>query len=219
MTLWYNIFKIHIFEKFLNMGILSKIKSLFFGQNNSKDFVPDRNPKPTIKQDEFFTEIQSTKSQFENSNTNESIPSKTDELVGKAKDFVLNTGNEVANQGSALWDAVQEKIEILDEKTQPYRDMAKEKVNEAAEKVKDFVEEKLEKAKELEAEEAKLDANKDGLADKPIDFGKSTIEKHDGFFNKAEEWLKKQEAKEKGESPTLPTTNSNSERLELPKED
>ncbi|MGB3196384.1 MAG: hypothetical protein WBB17_01555, partial [Saprospiraceae bacterium] len=64
------------------MGILSKIKSLFFGQNNSKDFVPDRNPKPIIKQDEFFTEIQSTKSQFENSNTNESIPSKTDEFVG-----------------------------------------------------------------------------------------------------------------------------------------
>ena len=47
----------------------------------------------------------------------------------------------------------------------------------------------------------------------------ATAEKHDGFFNKAEEWLKKQEAKEKGESPTLPTTNSNSERLELPKED
>lgn len=204
---------------------LSKLKKLFSKDRNQTDLVPDRSISnhPAIDKLETKIPYQVTPEIYEKStndsrvDANSDLGSKTEVIVEKTKDFISNTGKEVAEQGSALWEIVKDQINDLDEKTQPYREKIKEKTNEAVEKVKDFVDEKVEAAKKLEAEEAKLDADKDGLADKPIDFGKSATEKYGDFFNKAEDWLKKQEAKDNAKSDQ-PATNSNQERLELPKE-
>lgn len=205
--------------------LLSKLKKLFSKDRNQTDLVPDRSISnhPAIDKLETKIPYQVTPEIYEKStndsrvDANSDLSSKAEVIVEKTKDFISNTGKEVAEQGSALWEIVKDQINDLDEKTQPYREKIKEKTNEAVEKVKDFVDEKVEAAKKLEAEEAKLDADKDGLADKPIDFGKSATEKHGDFFNKAEDWLKKQEAKDNAKSDQ-PATNSNQERLELPKE-
>jgi ElaB/YqjD/DUF883 family membrane-anchored ribosome-binding protein len=205
--------------------LLSKLKKLFSNNRSHTDLVPDRSVSNHPPIDKLETKIpyQSTPDLYEKStndtgvDTNSDLGSKTEVIVEKTKDFISNTGKEVVEQGSALWEIVKDQINDLDEKTQPYREKIKEKTNEAVEKVKDFVDEKVEAAKKLEAEEAKLDADKDGLADKPVDFGKSATEKHGDFFNKAEDWLKKQEAKENAKSDNT-ATNSTQERLELPKE-
>lgn len=205
------------------MGIIDKIKALFF-DSKAEDIVPDRHI--STKQDKPNPEIKSTPSNTNISwNNNADLsphvtPQTEPTLQDKAKDFIVETGNEVVSQGSAVWDAVKDKMEIIEEKAKPYIDKAKEKANESAEKVKEFIDEKLEDAKKMEAEEAKMDADKDGFADKPIEFGKSVSDSHDSFFNKAEEWLKKQEAKDAANTPNEDNNKNNKiERLELPKED
>ena len=86
-------------------------------------------------------------------------------------------------------------------------------------KIEDIIDTTVEKAKAEKAEEDKMDENRDGIADNPVNFGDPIEKKHSDFFDKAEKWVKENESKES----TLSSDNTlNSGKvlkpLELPKE-
>jgi hypothetical protein len=138
----------------------------------------------------------------------------------KAKDFIKGTFEEVKQQGSEIWESVKDGVEQIDQATQPLRDKIGEKAKEVSEKIESAVESALEKAKILEAQESIADKDKDGLSDHPIDFGKSVTEKHGDFFEKAKDWLDKNE--EAIPEQTVPSIENDTQKpitpLELPKE-
>ncbi|MBK9728476.1 MAG: hypothetical protein IPO86_10190 [Saprospiraceae bacterium] len=140
-------------------------------------------------------------------------------FTDKAKEFVSGTLDEVKEQGSALWSEVKDKAADLDEATKEYREKIAQKAKDTLESFDQFVDETVEKAKGLTDEDHKMDADKDGFADKPIDFGSETNLKNESFFNKAEKWLEKNNK----ESKTQDIEESNEGQkvihpLELPQE-
>ena len=151
---------------------------------------------------------------------NDKEPSfRPNETMEKVKDFVQGTSEEIVEQGTAIWDAVKEKVHILDENTQEFRDQIKEKASETLERIENYVNTTVEKAKILEQEEKKIDQNQDCIADQAVDFGKPLSEQHGELFDKAEAWLKKQESLTK---PTENLPNQSSKTitpLELPTEE
>ncbi|NOT36417.1 MAG: hypothetical protein HOP11_03455 [Saprospiraceae bacterium] len=170
------------------MSILTWIKSLFFGK-------PEQQIKPVEKPLDFSMPdfSKSTSSNSSGSVADKTTTEKIDDLAEKAVDFAKGTAEEVKTQGKAMWEAVKDKIEDLDEGTKEFRENIKNKANEALEKIDKTVDEVLEKGKQIDEKEAELDSDKDGIADKRIDFGKTIEEKHGGFFEKAEKWLDKNE--------------------------
>ncbi len=143
---------------------------------------------------------------------------KIDELADKAVEFAKGTAEEVKSQGQAIWETVKDKIEDLDENTKEFRENIKNKANEALEKIDNTIDSVIEKGKVVDEKEAQLDANKDGIADKNIDFGNTVQEKHGDFFDKAEKWLEKNEKITPHEDLSEPDTTNQKPTLELPKE-
>jgi len=143
-------------------------------------------------------------------------------LGTKAKEFIKETGKEVADQGSYLWNELKEKVHELDDNTKEVREKLKQKANQTLEQVESFIDMSIEKSKAMDAEEAKIDQNQDGLADKPADFGEALETKHKGFFDKAEKWVESQE-KESNSGGASPISESNPSSqlptLELPKDE
>lgn len=189
------------------MGLFDKIKDLLSSdkkeQNTADHTLPsDPNAGSMIN---------------ENRNVDENS------LVDKASDFIASTVDEVKEQGSQLWDQVKEKAVDLNESTREYREKLAEKAKDTLEKIDDFVDQTVEKANKLAEEEKRLDADKDGLADQPINFGKSVNESREDFFTKAEDWLKKNETNEIHSSQSNPSSDVSSNHkiikpLELPKD-
>ncbi|MEO6189504.1 MAG: hypothetical protein ABIO44_03140, partial [Saprospiraceae bacterium] len=176
------------------MSIISWLKNLFVDDHSEMVSEQNADSKPL----DFSIPTKPTnsvphepyKASTNTVETDSQTESKLEELAGKAKDFMVETGKEVADQGSELWNSVKDKMKDLDEGTKEFREGIKNKANEALEKIDDLVEKTIEKGKALESKEKELDADNDGFADKKIDFGKSVEEKHEDFFDKADQWIK-----------------------------
>ncbi len=146
---------------------------------------------------------------------------KIENFGRKAKDFVQETGKEISEQGTAVWNEVKEKLHDLDMETKEFRDKIKEKASEALEKMDDFVDQTIEKAKSIQEKEDQLDQNKDGIADKPVEFGPAMSEKQGGFFDKAEQWVKTHDPETSKKGSDENNTNKNEPNrptLDLPNE-
>ena len=195
------------------MSFFQKLKQLFTKSNSDSSYVPSLGNKTTNSQEYSAPTV--TPPINTQSQNQESGESKFEEYVDKTKTFVSSTADEVKEQGAFLVDQIKEGIKQLDENTKEVREKVQEKIKETVDKVDNKINEFIEDEKRKEVEESKLDADKDGIADKPVEFGKSVSEKHDQFFNKAEQWLKNAEEKEKSNATKSSTTDN---RLELPKE-
>lgn len=196
------------------MSFFTWLKSIFIG---SKE-IQERPSEPKL---DFRMPNLNTHTNSQNSMPDvreKSTTEKIDELADKAADFARGTAEEVKSQGKAVWEAVKDKVEDLDEGTKEFRENIKNKANEALEKIDKTIDEALEKGKVIDEKEAQLDANKDGIADKPIDFGKTVGEKHEDFFDKAKKWLDKDEKITPHEEVSDENTEKAKPTLELPKE-
>ena len=208
------------------MGIWNSIKNLFSSKNT--DYVPDLGSNPVkrtqVKEEQSPTPVRTFDSKADSFYTkefsleSEKVPESGfngKEAVERVKDFVTETGKEVKEQGEYLFGLAKDKLDQLDESTQDFRNQVKSKANEVVEKVDDFIDKTIEKGKEMDAKEAEKDIDKDGFADKPINFGDKLSEKHSDFFDKAEKFIKDHEAThEKIDN----TKTQAQDRLELPKE-
>ncbi|MBK8955561.1 MAG: YtxH domain-containing protein [Saprospiraceae bacterium] len=183
------------------MGILQRIKSWFVSEPREDSGFSQRT-------DDF--EIYSPTPRQPSSEV------RAEAFADKAKEFISGTVDEVKQQGSALWDEVKEQAGNLEESTREFRENLKQKAQDAVEKVEDFVDKTLEKAKALEEQERNENPDKDGdgIADKPIDFGKDLKSGHPGFFEKAEAWLKENEGQKFNPEPD--NSSKKLEPLELP---
>ena len=140
------------------------------------------------------------------------------EFGEKARQFLEETGKEVVSQGKEVAEELKDKWRALDENTREFREEVKEKAHEALDKVNKLIDKTIHSGEEKDAEEQKIDQDKDGFADAPPDFGKSVTESHSGFFEKAEKFL--DESKKSPNSPTEPSTGTSSQpTLELPQDD
>jgi DNA repair exonuclease SbcCD ATPase subunit len=142
------------------------------------------------------------------------------ELQDKLKEFVENTTEEIKEQSSFLWNELKEKAEQLNESTKEYREKLATAAKDAVEKLDEFIDNTIEKAHQLEQKEKEIDTDQDGIADKQIDFNKSSESNQDEFFNKANKWLEDhQNKKHPSEIPTqINSGNKVIQPLELPKE-
>lgn len=141
------------------------------------------------------------------------------EFGEKARHFLEETGKEVVSQGKEVAEELKEKWKELDENTREFREDVKEKAQEALEKVNEFIDKTIKSGEDKEAEEQKIDQNKDGFADSAPDFGKNLADKHSGFFEKAESFLEGSE-KSTEDSPTqAPSDKPSKPTLELPQEE
>lgn len=197
-------------------NFLDKLKSLFKSKDSFE--MQEYEPKSLIFNNEPSNSLNDNATN--QTSINDKEPSfRPNETIEKVKDFVQGTSEEIVEQGTAIWDAVKEKVHILDENTQEFRDQIKEKASETLERIENYVNTTVEKAKILEQEEKKIDQNQDGIADQAVDFGKPLSEQHGELFDKAEAWLKKQESLTK---PTENLPNQSSKTitpLELPTEE
>lgn len=197
------------------MALFDRVKSWF--SNPSKSNAPlDQLDNQDIK----ISGIENQ--QVNNYNIEEQSESNTtDQFIDKAKDFVSDSMDEAKEQGKQLWAEIKEKVEVLDESTREFREKIADKAKEGLEKIDHFIDETVEKAKALDADEKKLDQNQDGIADKPVDFGKDLESTHPDFFNKAEKWLESQRDQTKVEQskPIVnPPANKSITPVELPDE-
>jgi ElaB/YqjD/DUF883 family membrane-anchored ribosome-binding protein len=195
------------------MSIVSWFKSLFFRKNEQEAQTENANKL------DFSLPTKVQESPGVNPNASETkVGSESKDFVDKAKEFAAETGKEIAEQSSALWGAVKEKMEDLDDGTKEFRENIKNKANQTLEKIDEFVDDVVEKSKKMDEEEKVLDKDSDGLADSKIDFGKPIDQKHEGFFDKAEKWLESND--QNPEAAVTPKDGSSKDRptLELPKE-
>lgn len=168
------------------MALFDTIKSWFSKPSNSNSQIDGID-----YQDTRFSEIENQQ-QVIQANDSSQEGSGSSEFIEKAKDFVADSVDEAKEQGKQLWSEIKEKIEILDDSTRELRENIAEKAKEGLEKMDRFIDETVDKAKKLEAEETLKDQDKDGIADKPIDFGENLESSHPDFFSKAEKWLETQ---------------------------
>lgn len=192
------------------MGLLSKLKSFFTSGKSEPPNQMHYSAKPEMP-DEW--KLNETKP--------EAIEEET--IVDKTKDFINNTVEEVKEQSSALWDEVKAKSSELNDATKVYREKLAEKANETLENIDDFVDATVQKAKEFQEKEQVIDKDKDGFADKPIDFGKGISEEKKDFFSKAEKWIEEHDnsVKSKVENTTSSpesTVNKVIHPIELPQD-
>jgi ElaB/YqjD/DUF883 family membrane-anchored ribosome-binding protein len=168
------------------MALFDTIKSWFSNPSKSNSQIDGID-----YQDTRFSEIENQQP-VNQANHSGQEGSGSSEFLEKAKDFVADSVDEAKEQGKHLWSEIKEKIEILDDSTREFRENIVEKAKEGLEKMDHFIDETVEKAKKLDADENLKDQNNDGIADKPIDFGKNLESKHPDFFSKAEKWLETQ---------------------------
>lgn len=143
----------------------------------------------------------------------------TESFGERAKDFVEGTIDEVKEQGSALLEEIKEQYNNLDEATKEYRAAISKKASETFERIESFVDHTVEKAKQMEVEDQAKDQNKDGIADQAPDLGKPLQEQHKSFFDKAETWVNKHDAKsDDQENHSSGHVQRVIEPLELPKD-
>ncbi len=168
------------------MALFDTIKSWFSNPSKSNSQIDGID-----YQDTRFSEIENQQP-VNQANHSGQEGSGSSEFLEKAKDFVADSVDEAKEQGKHLWSEIKEKIEILDDSTREFRENIVEKAKEGLGKMDHFIDETVEKAKKLDADENLKDQNNDGIADKPIDFGKNLESKHPDFFSKAEKWLETQ---------------------------
>ncbi|MBK6861025.1 MAG: hypothetical protein IPG95_12200 [Saprospiraceae bacterium] len=168
------------------MALFDTIKSWFSKPSKSNSQIDGID-----YQDTRFSEIENQQP-VNQANHSGQEGSGSSEFLEKAKDFVADSVDEAKEQGKHLWSEIKEKIEILDDSTREFRENIVEKAKEGLEKMDHFIDETVEKAKKLDAHENLKDQNNDGIADKPIDFGKNLESTHPDFFSKAEKWLETQ---------------------------
>ena len=168
------------------MALFDTIKSWFSKPSKSNSQIDGID-----YQDTRFSEIENQQP-VNQANHSGQEGSGSSEFLEKAKDFVADSVDEAKEQGKHLWSEIKEKIEILDDSTREFRENIVEKAKEGLEKMDHFIDETVEKAKKLDADENLKDQNNDGIADKPIDFGKNLESTHPDFFSKAEKWLETQ---------------------------
>ncbi|MBK8296160.1 MAG: hypothetical protein IPK91_02505 [Saprospiraceae bacterium] len=168
------------------MALFDTIKSWFSNPSKSNSQIDGID-----YQDTRFSEIENQQP-VNQANHSGQEGSGSSEFLEKAKDFVADSVGEAKEQGKHLWSEIKEKIEILDDSTREFRENIVEKAKEGLEKMDHFIDETVEKAKKLDADENLKDQNNDGIADKPIDFGKNLESTHPDFFSKAEKWLETQ---------------------------
>ncbi|MBK9632564.1 MAG: hypothetical protein IPO62_16165 [Saprospiraceae bacterium] len=140
-------------------------------------------------------------------------------FVEKAKDFLEDTRDEVVTQGKEVIENLKEKWQVLDDETKEVRENLKNKANEALQKLNDLVDKTIEHGKNEETVEKSKDADQDGFSDKAPDFGEPVSQKHEGFFEKAENYLKQEDEADQvtpvQETPPTPAKPT----LDLPQED
>lgn len=197
------------------MGLVNWFRKWF--EKPDSDFVPSQNPVRNTKADTYEKFELNSKEEIKHD-----VELDNTDLGTKAKEFIQETGKEVADQGSYLWNELKEKVHELDDNTKEVREKLKQKANQTLEQVESFIDKSIEKSKAMDAEEANIDLNQDGLADKPADFGEALETKHKGFFDKAEKWVESQE-KESNSGGASPISESNPSSklptLELPKDE
>jgi len=191
------------------MGVLSWLKSKLVKKEESYvdfDSTKDNQYSPQVMPGVINHEEQKTQI--------EETP-----FVEKAKDFLEETGNEVVTQGKEVIENLKEKWQVLDDETKEVRENLKNKANEALQKLNDLVDKTIEHGKHEEIVEKSKDTDQDGFSDKAPDFGEPVSQKHEGFFEKAEKYLKKEDEADQvtpvQETPPTPAKPT----LELPQED
>ncbi|MEP7195401.1 MAG: hypothetical protein ABI851_02710 [Saprospiraceae bacterium] len=204
------------------MSIFSKLKALLF-KSNEEEVRPNNETKLNFDLPRSNETTVSSNKEASDSRSSWDVDAKSKlrDLAEKANDFAHDTADEVKSQGKQLWEAVKDKMDDIDEGTKEFRETIKNKAQETLEKIDEFTDKTLHKAKELEEKEAELDKDKDGFADKKIDFGDSVEQKHEGFFDKAEKWLEKNENPNNQPSSAGETEEINETKkpsLELPKD-
>jgi ABC-type transporter Mla subunit MlaD len=191
------------------MGLMDKLKSLFSHQRANKSMGMDSYDSHKISE--------YSKSETNTVNSNQQTESKMNALADKAKEFVENTAEEVKEQGAAIWEDIKKTGSDIDEATKEYRQQLKDKAKETLRNIDQFIDETVDKAKELQQKEHELDKDKDGIADSPVDFGKSVFDEKNEFFTKAEKMLKEKDQSE-SEEASKSEDHKIIHRLDLPKD-
>ncbi|MDQ3142031.1 MAG: hypothetical protein M3Q56_07275 [Bacteroidota bacterium] len=208
------------------MGLFDRIKAILgFGKDayvpsikkNDKEYLDDTSYAP----ENHAVPEKVDKTYFQVVKENEpEVDLHQETLLNKTGEFISETAQEVKEQSAALWEVVKDKAQDIEEGTREYREKIANTARAVAEKVENIIDKTVEKAKTIEQEESKMDKDKDGLADKPIDFGENLTDKHGELFDKAASWLEKNKSENSIEANDPPAKNDvNNERLELPKEE
>ncbi len=118
------------------------------------------------------------------------------ELLDSAKDLTEQAGEKLGDltesateKSDKIWDKIIDGSDKVSDKVWNAGDDLARKAKEIGKKIDEKLDETLEdfKRKEAvyEAKEKEMDSDGDGFADKPIDFGGSTLAGTDDFFEKA----------------------------------
>lgn len=133
------------------------------------------------------------------SDTLDKIKESGESLLGKSKEALTNAGEKLGDLKDSAVDKSDNAWEKIISTSDDVSGKVWDKGGELAEKAKVAgakIEKKLDqtladfkkKEAEYEAKEREMDADGDGFADKPIDFGSSALDGKDDFFDKAKKF-------------------------------
>ncbi len=183
---------------------------------SAKDFVEDRFAKLKEKSDlgQDASEVLGT-----GKDLGADLMEKAKSMTAKAGESLEDLTESAVEKSDKIWDKIISGSDKISEKVMGAGEELADKAKKIGKQIDDKMEETLEEFKrkeaQYEAKEKELDADGDGFADKPIDFGGSTLAGTEDFFEKAKRFAEGKSVNTPENKDTQKTTDDPNV-LELP---